>query len=75
MIDENYQRYYMMLVQLFVAFCFAVAAFASPTQILGSRSESAPNPIKSSYPDGTITGTINGTLAVIPISYDLARVS
>ncbi|KUJ22343.1 uncharacterized protein LY89DRAFT_575724 [Mollisia scopiformis] len=35
-------------------------------------SSSAPNPIGPLYPD-SITGTINSTLSLVPISYDLAR--
>lgn len=60
---------------LFEVLCFAAfITSASTTPILGSRSESSPNPIKSIYPEGTITGTINGTVAVIPIPYEVARV-
>ncbi|EHL03329.1 hypothetical protein M7I_0546 [Glarea lozoyensis 74030] len=35
-------------------------------------SESAPNPIGTLYPTG-ITGTLNGTIVVVPIPYTLAR--
>jgi hypothetical protein len=34
--------------------------------------ESLPNPIASQYPSD-VTGTVNGTIAVIPIPYSLAR--
>ena len=40
--------------------------------LLGSGSQSSPNPIASQYPN-SVTGTINGTVAVVPISYELAR--
>lgn len=40
--------------------------------ILGCTSQSQPNPIASTYPD-QITGTINGTLAVLPITLDEAQ--
>lgn len=52
----------------------AAALPSSPIveNILRSRSESSPNPIASLYPD-QITGTINSTLSMVPIPYDLAR--
>jgi hypothetical protein len=34
--------------------------------------ESSPNPIGTVYPT-SVTGTINGTIAVVPIPYHLAR--
>lgn len=56
---------------------WAVAnALPSPTKplenYLRARSDASPNPIASQYPNSP-TGTINGTTAVVPISYDLAR--
>jgi hypothetical protein len=38
----------------------------------GNSKESSPNPIASIYPT-TPTGTVNGTLAIVPIPYQLAR--
>jgi hypothetical protein len=40
--------------------------------LLSARSESSPNPIATQYPNN-VTGTINGTIAVVPIPYKLAR--
>jgi hypothetical protein len=37
-----------------------------------SSSESSPNPIASLYPLN-VTGTLNGTISVVPIPYKLAR--
>src|SRR5277367_4909737 len=55
--------------------CTLVNAAPTPT-ILGSlpssSSESEPNPIASLYPN-SVTGTINGTIAVVPIPFELAR--
>lgn len=39
---------------------------------LSARSDSSPNPIATLYPNN-ITGTINSTIAIVPISYQLAR--
>jgi hypothetical protein len=39
---------------------------------LSARSDSSPNPIATLYPNN-VTGTINGTIAIVPISYHLAR--
>ena len=52
----------------------AVAAVAVPTTSLSPPTivESSPNPIGTLYPTD-ITGTINGTIAVVPIPYSLAR--
>jgi hypothetical protein len=41
-------------------------------QILPKTVESSPNPIGTTYP-GNVTGTINGTIAVVPIPYEEAR--
>jgi len=38
----------------------------------GPSKESAPNPIASLYPN-SVTGTINGTFAVVPIPFEMAR--
>jgi hypothetical protein len=49
-----------------------VNALILPRDNQTSSIESSPNPIAQKYPNN-ITGTINGTLAVIPIPYGLAR--
>jgi len=36
------------------------------------ESDSRPNPIWQTYP-GNVTGTINSTIAILPIPYELAR--
>jgi hypothetical protein len=56
---------------LFVVVSTAAVAVA----VLVSRScqtQSQPNPIVNEYP-GQVTGTINGTTAIVPIPYDVAR--
>ena len=54
-----------------------LCSIASASFIFGlrsrSESESSPNPIKQLYPWNTVTGTINGTVSVVPIPYELAR--
>jgi hypothetical protein len=64
------------IVLLYAAVTSLVNALPSPTKALGdylrSNSDASPNPIASKYPSKP-TGIINGTVAVIPISYDLAR--
>jgi hypothetical protein len=40
--------------------------------LLSARSDSSSNPIATQYPNN-VTGTINGTIAVVPIPYKLAR--
>jgi hypothetical protein len=47
--------------------CNALIGAVLPTTV-----ESSPNPIASEYP-GNVTGTINGTIAVVPIPYEEAR--
>lgn len=44
----------------------------SVESMLQPRGESSPNPVAAMYPD-QITGTINSTLSVVPIPYELAR--
>jgi len=52
---------------------FAIGlATAIPTQVRDVGSESSPNPIAALYPNN-VTGTINSTIAVVPIPYHLAR--
>jgi hypothetical protein len=50
-------------------------SFTIPTlfrkYILSARSDSSPNSIATLYPNN-VTGTINGTIAVVQISYKLA---
>ncbi|KFY99481.1 hypothetical protein V500_01359 [Pseudogymnoascus sp. VKM F-4518 (FW-2643)] len=57
-------------------FNFYVACLlcAVPTTSLSSSTsvDSAPNPIGTLYPN-SVTGSINGTIAVVPIPYSLAR--
>jgi hypothetical protein len=50
----------------------ASLAFLLPAISRPPARDSQPNPIASQYPSKT-TGTINGTLAVLPIPYALAR--
>jgi hypothetical protein len=38
----------------------------------GPSKESSPNPIASLYPN-SVTGTINGTFAAVPIPFEMAR--
>lgn len=45
----------------------STTSLSSPTSV-----DSAPNPIGTLYPT-SVTGTINGTIAVVPIPYSLAR--
>lgn len=54
-----------------LALNFASAATLREKQIL-ARSESASNPIAEQY-SNDVTGTLNSTIAVVPISYTLAR--
>ncbi|KFZ18836.1 hypothetical protein V501_00990 [Pseudogymnoascus sp. VKM F-4519 (FW-2642)] len=57
-----------------VACLLSAFALAVPTTSLSSPThvDSAPNPIGTLYPTD-VTGTINGTIAVVPIPYSLAR--
>ena len=59
-----------------ITLCITVLALPSTPsadiKLLGARSESSPNPIASQYPNST-TGTVNGTVAVVPIPYTQAR--
>jgi hypothetical protein len=61
-----------MYIQGFTSAILSLAFVAGPVQSLVLRSESSPNPIASLYPDA-ITGTLNSTIAVVPIPYTLAR--
>jgi hypothetical protein len=47
----------------------ALAAAEGPTSC---RTSSLPNPIAAQY-FGNITGTLNGTLAILPIPFSIAR--
>lgn len=58
----------MLRAQLVVATCVALASGIP----LLCTSQSQANPIVDQYPN-EVTGTINGTTAVIPIPYDVAR--
>jgi hypothetical protein len=69
--------YLLKITFTFTSLFFSLAStFSIPTltrkHLLSARSDSSPNPIATLYPND-VTGTINGTLVVIPISYDLAR--
>jgi len=59
---------------IFLAVSLASCISASPleSRSLFCKTESQPNPIKSTYPK-EITGTINGTLAVLPIPLSQAQ--
>ncbi|OBT67574.1 hypothetical protein VE03_03833 [Pseudogymnoascus sp. 23342-1-I1] len=48
------------------------AALAHTPPFPATTIDSSPNPIGTLYPD-SVTGTINGTIAVVPIPYALAR--
>jgi len=50
----------------------AAATPANPSQPGVCVSQSQPNPIAAQFPHLT-TGTVNGTLAILPVSYALAR--
>ncbi|KFX90932.1 hypothetical protein V490_06193 [Pseudogymnoascus sp. VKM F-3557] len=54
--------------------CAVALASPNPTPSLSPPTvvDSLPNPIGTLYPDA-VTGTINGTIAVVPIPYSLAR--
>lgn len=54
--------------------CAVALANTNPTPSLSPPTivDSLPNPIGTLYPDA-VTGTINGTIAVVPIPYSLAR--
>lgn len=64
----------MHLSNFHVACLLCAVALAVPTTSLSSPThvDSAPNPIGTLYPN-SVTGTINGTIAVVPIPYSLAR--
>ena len=53
-------------------FLALASALSVPRQVNISSAGSAPNPIAKTYPNN-VTGTINGTIAVVPIPYSLAR--
>ncbi|TVY78317.1 hypothetical protein LSUE1_G003884 [Lachnellula suecica] len=56
--------------------CSSIIPTSVKGELISARSEppseSSPNPIASQYPNN-VTGTINNTIAVVPISYNLAR--
>ena len=54
-----------------LALTFTSVAIA-PATATTCQTQSQPNPISGQYPN-TPTGTINGTVAIIPIPYSLAR--
>jgi hypothetical protein len=63
--------------QIALGFLPAVLTLPSPSnpslgRLPGSSTESSPNPIASQYPND-VTGTLNGTIAVVPIPYGIAR--
>jgi len=56
-----------------IGVCYANSlSIEGPVEALLCQSQSSPNPIASTYPTNA-TGTLNGTIAVIPIALDLAR--
>jgi len=55
-----------------LASVFVSLAFASFSTALECVSHSQPNPIAAQYP-GNVTGTVNATLAILPIPFSLAR--
>ncbi|KAG9238671.1 hypothetical protein BJ875DRAFT_24797 [Amylocarpus encephaloides] len=62
---------------LVLILCVVTSTLATPLEFRATTtapfvSESSPNPIGKLYP-GNITGTLNGTIAVVPIPYKLAR--
>ena len=57
----------MLLILAF--FASSLAASAVP---LGCRSQTQPNPITKDFPED-VTGVINGTTAIVPIPYAVAR--
>lgn len=59
------------LLRLLAFVTDAIAATTSTAAPL-CTSQSQPNPIAVEYPTLT-TGTVNGTIAILPISYALAR--
>jgi hypothetical protein len=52
--------------------CYAPDLSGLIGQALPTTVESSPNPIGTIY-SGNVTGTINGTIAVVPIPYEEAR--
>jgi hypothetical protein len=67
------------MLSFLIPFLLLVPISANPTPSLLSLltpatcvPQSSPNPIAATYPHN-VTGTINETLAVLPISYELAR--
>lgn len=64
------------IVLLYAVVSSLVTALPSPKKALGdylrSKSDASPNPIAAQYPTFP-TGIINGTVAVVPIPFDLAR--
>lgn len=58
----------MQYFHLLLASCAAPAAAAA----LSCHSQTQPNPIATDFPKD-VTGVINGTTAIIPIPYDIAR--
>jgi len=61
-----------LLIPLSTLLTLTQAAAVHPRQTKTTSTESLPNPIAQTYPDN-VTGTINSTIAVIPIPYSLAR--
>jgi hypothetical protein len=55
-----------------LALCIADAAATSASSRPECVHHSQPNPIAAEYP-GNVTGTINATIAILPIPFDLAR--
>lgn len=64
----------MRVLNLYVSWLLCLVALAAPTSpsISSTTVDSSPNPIGTLYPT-SVTGTINGTIAVVPIRYELAR--
>ena len=79
-ITESRLQYFIITLLSLVALRYAGAAYFSRPAATGGaildaascQTHDLPNPIASLYPNNA-TGTLNGTVAVLPISLDLAR--
>ncbi len=67
-----FKMHFLMFTSLFLDLASSLSIPNFIPDLIRARSDSSPNPIASLYPNN-VTGTINGTIAVVPISYKLAR--
>jgi hypothetical protein len=72
--DSKLQFFVVSLLSMFVLRYASTLYFSAPAAAVSDlcQTRDQPNPIASLYPNNA-TGTLNGTVAVIPISLQLAR--